>query len=174
MKKIFWVMSLTAALFAADNDLYDNALSLNVGYGSTAATAATYSGATYGLQINRNLNISEGQWNIDALQFTLDYANLNTSRRDYAVRLGSNVMWYIENNTDWTPFVKTGLGVQVIAGTEAIDIGNFVYGTVGAGVELQLRGDTSLMTEFTDHYSASGENNMRLAAGLKYSFGQSY
>jgi hypothetical protein len=174
IKKIILAALMSVSLSAADNDLYDNSVSLNIGYGSTGATATTYSGAIYGLQINRNLNTSEGAWNIDALQFAVDYANLNSTGREYAVRVGSNALWYIENNSDWTPFFKLGVGLQFFSGTAAIDAGNYFFGTLGAGMELQLRGDTSLVGELTDHISATGENSLRLAVGVKYSFGQSY
>ena len=174
MKKIGMILAIAVSLYGADNDLYDNAVSLNVGYASTSATSASYSGVNYGLQVNRNLNTSEGTWNVDALQFSLTYANLNTAARDYALRLGSNALWYIENYSDWTPYIKAGVGLQFVSGTEEIAVGNHFYGTLGAGMEYQLRGDTSLLGEVTDHLSASGENTVRLAAGVKYSFGQSY
>ena len=174
MKKILLAALLATSLHAADNDLYDNSISVNIGYGSTAATAATYSGVIYGFQFNRNLNTSEGAWNLDALQLAVDYATLNAAARDYTVRIGLNGLWYIENNTEWTPFIKTGVGLQYISGTESMAAGNYVFATLGAGIEYQLRGDTSIVGEFTDHITASGENSMRLAAGIKYSFGQSY
>jgi hypothetical protein len=174
MKKILVVMLMTMSLFAADNDLYDNSISLNIGYGSTTADPASWSGVHYGLQVNRNLNTSEGPWNIDALQFALDYANLNSTEREYAVRLGSNALWYVENNSDWTPFVKLGLGLQFFAGTSDVELGNHFFGTLGAGLEYQVRGDTAIIGELTDHMSATGENTVRLATGIKYSFGQSY
>jgi hypothetical protein len=174
MKKIFLMMVLAGSLFAADNDLYDNSMSLNIGYGSTSVDPASYSGVLYGFQFNRNLNTSEGTWNLDALQFAVDYANLNTTAREYTIRLGSNALWYVENNSDWTPFVKVGLGLQFFAGTSAIDLGNHFFGTLGVGLEYQVRGDTAIIGEFTDHISAAGENSMRLATGIKYSFGQSY
>ena len=174
MKKILLAVLLAASLHAADNDLYDNSISVNIGYGSTSAAAATYSGLIYGFQFNRNLNTSEGAWNLDALQLAVDYAKLNTTARDHAVRVGLNGLWYIENNTEWTPFVKAGVGFQYISGTESMTAGNYVYATLGAGIEYQLRGDTSIVGELTDHISAAGEHNVRLAAGIKYSFGQSY
>jgi len=174
MKKIGMILAIAVSLYGADNDLYDNAISLNVGYASTEVKPKTYSGMNFGLQINRNLNISEGTWNIDALQFSLTYANLNTVARDYALRLGSNALWYIEDNSDWTPFLKAGVGLQFFSGTGTIDVSNHFYGTLGLGMEYQLRGDMSLLGEVTDHLSASGENTLRLATGIKYSFGQSY
>ena len=174
IRKIFISVLLSLVLFGADNDLYDNSISLNIGYGATTTEYDTYSGALYGLQINRNLNTSEGKWNIDALQFAIDYANLNSMTRDYAVRVGSNALWYLENNTVWTPFVKVGLGLQYINSTTSIDTGNYFFGTLGAGLEYQLRGDFSIVGELTDHLTFSGENNTRLALGMKYSFGQSY
>ena len=174
MKKILLAALLAVSLHAADNDLYDNSISVNIGYGSTAATAATYSGVIYGFQFNRNLNTSEGAWNLDALQLAVDYATLNTAARDYAVRIGLNGLWYIENYTEWTPYVKVGVGVQVTGGTASVPAGDYLFATLGGGLEYQLRGDTSLVGEFTDHITASGENSMRLAAGIKYSYGQSY
>ena len=174
MKRLGMILAMAASLFGADNDLYDNAVSLNLGYASTSVEPTTYSGMTYGLQINRNLNTSEGPWNVDALQFSMSYANLNSVARDHALRLGGNALWYIENYTDWTPYVKLGAGLQFYSGTESIDFGNYLYGTLGAGLEYQLRGDTSIVGEITDHLSASHENTVRVATGIKYSFGQSY
>jgi hypothetical protein len=126
------------------------------------------------LQVNRNLNTSERTWNIDALQIPLHKAKLNSTAREYAVRLGSNALWYVENNSDWTPFVKLGLGLQFFAGTSDVELGNHFFGTLGAGLEYQVRGDTAIIGELTDHMSATGENTVRLATGIKYSFGQSY
>jgi hypothetical protein len=174
MKKIFLIGLLIGVLNAADNDLYDNSIAVNIGYGSMMADAQTYTGVVYGFQLNRNLNTAEGAWKIDALQFVLEYASLNSAAREGALRVGANALWYIENMSVWTPFVKAGLGLQYISGTESIATGNSFYGTVGAGVEYQLRGDTSVIGEITDHISFSGENNVRLAVGLKYSFGQEY
>ena len=174
MKKIGMILVIAVSLYGADNDLYDNSISLNIGYASTLVTPTSYSGVNYGLQINRNLNTSEGTWNIDALQFALCYANLNTKAHDYALRLGSNALWYIENNSDWTPYIKAGVGLQFFSGTAKIDVANHFYGTLGAGLEYRIRGDMSLLGEVTDHLSTSGENTVRLAAGIKYSFGQSY
>ncbi len=174
MKKILLAALLTTILQAADNDLYDNSISVNLGYGSMAAASQTYSGAVYGFEFNRNLNTSEGSWNIDALQLAVAYAQLNTAARDYAFRIGANALWYIENDTPWTPFVKAGAGLQFIGGTESISAGNYLFGTLGAGLEYQFRGDSSVVGEFADHIAASGENSMRLSVGIKYSFGQSY
>jgi len=175
MRKIFVLLSLAASLLsAADNDLYDNSISVNIGYGSMSAGSKSYSGMLYGLQFNRNMHYTEGALSIDALQFAVDYVKLNTAARDYSIRIGSNALWYIETESNWTPFVKVGAGIQVISGTEKIAAGNYFFGTIGLGAEYQLRGDTSLIGEFTDHITFAGENSMRLAAGIKYSFGQSY
>ncbi len=174
MKKILLVVLLMGMLNAADNDLYDNSISVNIGYGSMSSDEETYLGAVYGFQLNQNLNTSDGVWKIDALQFAIEYANLGTTERDYALRIGANALWYIENMSVWTPFVKGGLGLQYISGTEDISGGNYFYGTLGAGVEYQLRGDTSVIGEVVDHISFSGENSLRLSVGLKYSFGQEY
>ena len=175
MRKIFVLLSLVASLLsAADNDLYDNSISVNIGYGTMSASAATYGGANYGLQFNRNIHYGGNAWSIDALQFAVDYARLNNEARDYSIRIGSNALLYIETENNWTPFLKAGAGIQFIGGTEKISAGNYFFGTLGAGLEYQLRGDTSLIGEFTDHITFAGENNMRLALGIKYSFGQSY
>ncbi len=175
MKKILFALSFFAILAnAADNDLYDYSMSFNLGYGSMSSPSTTFTGAVYGFEFNNNLNISEGAWKIDAMQFAIEYAKLNTVARDFALKVGGNLVWYAENMSDWTPFIKTGFGVQYISGDESISAGNYFYATLGAGVEYQLRGDTAVVGQFVDHLSFAGENSMRLSVGLKYSFGQSY
>jgi outer membrane autotransporter protein len=171
MKKVVLVLVLTLFAFGADNDLYDNAVALHLGYGSTAGD----SGTTYMLSIDRNLHpYPEHAYSLDALQFTLTYAALNTAMRDYAVRIGANGLWYFENEQNWVPYLKLGAGVQFFGGDESIDLSNHFYGTVGAGIEYQLRPDTSVIAELVDHYSFAKENSLRVSVGLKYSFGQSY
>ncbi len=167
-------MLLAVSLYAADNDLYNNSISLNLGYGLTTAETTAYSGALYGFQFNCNLNTLDEAWRLDAWQLAVDYVKLNTTARDYTVRIGVNGLWYFENYTEWTPFVKMGAGLQITSGTEELPVGDYLIGTLGGGIEYQIRGDTSLIGEWTDHMTATGENSVRLAAGIKYSFGQSY
>ena len=170
MKKILIILVAIASLHAADNDLYDNAIALTMGYDGIGA----YSGWGYGLRVDRNLNTSEGTFNLDAMQLAVDYVRLGTAQREYAVRVGANALWFIENDEEWMPFVKIGTGVQFFDGTEKIAAGNYFFGTLGGGIEYQMRPDTSLVAEVVDHYSFAGENSLRAAVSLKYSFGQSY
>jgi hypothetical protein len=175
MKKILLIGFLAGALHAADYDLYNNSVLVNIGYGYNGSEpSASYAGSVYGLAFNRNLGVAEGVWKIDALQFAIEYANLNTLQRDHAFRVGANALWYNDNMSDWTPFFKLGLGMQFVSGTESMAAGNYFYGTAGAGMEYQLRGDTAIVGELVDHITFAGENNMRLSVGLKYSFGQDY
>jgi hypothetical protein len=170
IKKIILAALMSVSLSAADNDLYDNAIGIYAGYG----TVGDATSGLYGLRIDRNLNTSEGAFNLDAVQFALDYVALNTTAREYAVRIGANALWFVETNEDWMPFFKIGTGMQFFAGTEEIEIGNHFYGTLGAGIEYQMRPDTSAVLEVVDHYTFAGENSLRASLGLKYSFGQSY
>ncbi len=171
MKKILLAMIVGLTwMQAADNDLYDHAVGLYVGYGSTGGDT----GAVYGLRIDQNLHAPEGIFNLDAVQFALDYARLNGAGWDYAVRLGGNALWFSETDENWMPFVKAGLGVQFFGGSGTVAVGNHFYGTLGGGVEYQLRPDTSVVAELVDHLSFSMENTLRASVGLKYSFGQGY
>jgi len=174
MKKIIISMALAASLYAADNNLYDNSVAVTIGHVTTRSSAKSYSGASYGIQINRNLNTSEGARNIDALQFTYDYANLDTPGREYAILLGTNALWYLENNQEWTPFFKLGMGIKFGPGSAKGQFGDHFFATFGVGMEYLIRGDISWMAELTDHAAVSGENTVRLSMGIKYSFGQGY
>jgi len=167
-------MVLAASLYAADNNLYDNSVAVTVGHITTQTDAKSYSGACFGIQVNRNLNSADGSRNIDALQFTYDYADLDTPGRDYAIFLGTNALWYLENNQAWTPFFKLGMGIKLGPTDTASRFGDHFFATFGAGLEYLMRGDVSWMAELTDHASVSDENTVRLSMGLKYSFGQGY
>jgi hypothetical protein len=168
MKKILFSVLLSGLLFAADNDLYDNGMSLDIGYRGVGID----SGLLYGFRFDRNLNTSEGTFNLDAMQFVTEYIQLNTIKNDYAVCLGGNALWYIENDEDWMPYLKIGLGTQVIVGKVATNAS--LYGTLGAGIEYQMRPDTSFVLDVADHYTSDKINNLKASIGLKYSFGQSY
>jgi len=171
MKKILLAMIVGLTwMQAADNDLYDHAIGLYAGYGGTGDD----SGAVYGLRIDQNLHTQEGIFNLDAVQFALDYAKLDGLERDYAVRIGGNVLWFSETDEAWMPFVKMGLGVQFFGGDGDNDLGDHFYGTLGGGIEYQMRPDTSVVGEIVDHLAFSGENTLRASVGLKYSFGQGY
>jgi len=183
MKKLLLIPFVALTLQAADNKLYDNAISLHVGYGSTAAGSANYSGLFYGFAFDKTLYGSDQAWSVDAIQWTVEYAKLQSDAenkvlakpaREYALRLGANALWYIENYSNWTPFIKAGAGVQLLSGSETTKAGNYIFGTAGAGVEYQLRGDTAVVGQFTDQLTAAGENTLRLSVGLKYRFGQGF
>ena len=174
MKKVLLVGLLIGLAHAGDNSLYDNSVALHIGYESTKGDKNSYSNMVYNLQINRNLDYSTGMLNIDAVQLDLEYATPGTKQRDYVLRGGANALWYMETMSEWTPYVKGGLGLQALNGTTKMTSGDYAYGTVGAGVEYQIRGDASVVGEVSDHLSFAGENTARIATGLKYSFGQSY
>jgi hypothetical protein len=171
MYRIIFIVVLTLFAHGADNDLYDNAVALHAGYGATEGD----SGATYALSLDRNLHpYPEYAFSLDAVQFTLMYADLNTLLRQYVVRIGTNALWYFENDLSWMPYLKVGVGMQFFNGTEPIAFGNHFYGTLGGGVEYQMRPDTSVVAELADHYTLTKENSLRASIGLKYSFGQEY
>ena len=166
------LLMLPVSLVAADHDLYNNSASLNLGYAIVSADPSLYAGKTLDLQINHNLSEGEESLNLDALQLTLTYTMLNDDERDHVFGIGGNVMWYAENFSDWTPYFKTGLGIQFFSGNETTETADHFFGTVGGGIEYQLRGDTSIIGELVDRRTFSSENTLKASVGIKYSFGQ--
>ncbi len=179
MRQIVLVLSalffgiVPVSLRAADHDLYDNAVAFDLGYAIVSADAnSLYAGKSFGLMINRNLSGDDRSLSLDALQFAIHYAQLNDPQRDHTLSFGSNALWYMENLSNWTPYLKAGLGIQFFSDNAVVETSDHFFGTVGGGIEYQLRGDTSVIGEVVDHRTFSSENTLKASVGIKYSFGQ--
>lgn len=183
MKKTLLAILASASLFAADHNLYNHSLFLVGGYAVNSSQSNLDNATSWGLRYNYNRSTIEGSIDIDAIQFAFDYSGDTTYQNPSEgivdgetsiFRLGANALWYIENDSDFTPFVLLGIGVQGFGEDEAEDTNNIFFGTVGAGVEYQLRGDFSVVAEAKSMFAGDDSTYFMTNVGFKYSFGQSY
>ncbi len=183
MKKVFLAILATLSLSAADHNLYNHALSLAGGYAVNSSESRLDNASLLGLRYNYNRATVEGSIDIDAIGLAFDYSG-NAVYQNPAegivdgetnvYRLGINALWYIENDSDFTPYLLLGAGVQFFEEAAAEDSNNALFGSVGAGVEYQLRGDFSVVAEAKELFAGDDSNYFLGTVGIKYSFGQNY
>jgi len=183
MKKLFLATLATLSLYAADHNLYNSSLSLIGGYAVNSSESRLDNEMAFGLRYHYNRATVEGSVDIDAIEVAFDYIGdniyQNPSRgivdgKSNIYRLGANALWYVENDSDFTPFVSLGLGVQFFEEDAAEDTNNAMFGAVAAGVEYQLRGDFSVVAEGKGMFAGDDSSYFSSTVGVKYSFGQNY
>ncbi len=183
MKKLLLAILASISLFAADHNLYNSSLFLVGGYAINSSETNLDNDPSWGFRYNYNRATVEGNIDIDAIQFAFDYSG-DTIFQNPTVgivdgetsvfRIGANALWYIENDSDFTPFVLLGVGFQGFGENEAEDTNNAIFGTVGAGAEYQLRGDFSVVAEGKALFAGDDSTYFTTNVGFKYSFGQNY
>ncbi len=183
MKKVLLTLLASASLFAADHNLYNHSIGVVGGYAINSSESRLDNEFSWGLRYHYNRATVEGSIDIDAIQFAFDYSGgtvyQNPSKgivdgKTDIYRLGANAMWYIENDSDFTPYLLLGLGLQFFEESAAEDSNNALFATVGAGVEYQLRGDFSAVAEVKGMFAGDDSSYLLGSVGVKYSFGQNY
>ncbi len=171
-KRILLALCAIIGLNAAEPDLYTNSVEAVGSYSFNDDNMYLKDGMGWGLRYNYNLPTDEF-WGLGAIQGAFDYQ----FDQDYlgggssaVYRLGLNALWYMTNESEITPFALVGVGAQFFSenlhGTE-----DGLFASIGGGVELQLRGDFSLVGEGKYLYSGD-ESSLVTSVGIKYSFGQ--
>ncbi len=183
MKKVFLAILATLSLSAADHNLYNHALSLAGGYAVNSSESRLDNASLLGLRYNYNRATVEGSIDIDAIQLAFDYSgdavyqnpakSIMDGKTD-VYRLGVNALWYAENDSDFTPYLLLGAGIQLFEESAVEDNNNAWFASVGAGVEYQLRGDFSVLAEAKELFAGDGSDYFLGTVGIKYSFGQNY
>ena len=183
MKKLFLAALASVSLFAADHNLYNHSIGLVGGYAVNSSESQLDNEYTMGLRYHYNRSTVEGSIDIDAIEFAFDYSG-NTVYQNIAkgvingetdvYRLGVNALWYIENDSDFTPYLLLGAGLQFFEESAAEDSNNALFAAVGAGVEYQLRGDFSVVAEGKGIFAGDDSSYFLGSVGIKYSFGQNY
>lgn len=183
MKKVFLAVLASVSLFAADHNLYNHSLELVGGYAVNSAESRLDNESSLGLRYHYNRSTVEGSVDIDAIEFAFDYSG-NTVYQNPAkgivdgktdlYRVGINALWYVENDTDYTPYLLLGAGAQFFEESAAKDSNNALFAAVGVGVEYQLRGDFSVVAEAKGIFAGDDSSYFLGNVGVKYSFGQNY
>ena len=183
MKKLLLAVLTTLSLSAADHNLYNHSLSIIGGYAINSSETRLDNELSWGLRYHYNRATVEGSVDVDAIEFAFDYSGdtlyQNPAKgivdgKTNIYRLGVNALWYVENDSDFTPYLLLGAGVQLLEEDAAEESNNALFAAVGAGVEYQLRGDFSVVAEGKAVFAGDDSSYFLGTAGVKYSFGQNY
>jgi len=125
---------LILKLIGADHDLYDKSLSVTGHYSFNEYDMDIKDSWGWGFRFNANQS-TYNIWDIGAYQFSFDY----TTESDYIsipsvksniYRIGGNLLWYFDNDSQMTPFALIGVGIEFWR-TRKIDFDNGIFGTLG-------------------------------------------
>jgi len=173
----------TLSLSAADHNLYNHSLSIAGGYAISSSETRLDNELSWGLRYHYNRATVEGSVDVDAIEFAFDYSPdtlfQNPSKgivdgKTNIYRLGANALWYIENDSDFTPYLLLGAGIQFFEEDAAKESNSALFAAIGAGVEYQLRGDFSVVAEGKALFAGDDSSYFLGTVGVKYSFGQNY
>lgn len=173
MKKIILGLAAICSLQAADHALYTHSMEAVGGFALNSSDSNLDDNWNVGFRYNYNRD-TYSPWDVDAFQFSFDYSGstdyVNNAGSTHVYRFGGNLMWYADNESDFTPFVMLGGGVQLF-NNESGGEDDGVFATVGGGLEYQMRGDFALVAEGKWNYAGSDGDYILGNFGIKYSFG---
>ena len=174
MKKVLLII-LTLNLFGADHDLYDNSVAITGHYSFNNYDMDIKDSSGWGLRVTSN-KTTQNFWEVGGYQLSFDYTTKSNyisipDAKSNIYRFGGNLLWYFDNESPITPFALAGVGVEFF-GDQRESVDNGVFGTLGGGVEYQLRGDLSVLAEGKWFYGGDVEQSFVTSFGVKYSFGQ--
>ena len=166
-------MAIVGGLQAADHALYNHSIEGVGGFVLNSSDSKLDDNWNMGFRYQYNRD-TYSKWDVDAIQFAFDYSGytdyVNGAGDTNVYRFGGNLMWYADNESDFTPFALIGAGVQLFNNEKGGE-NDGVFATIGGGVEYQLRGDVSLVTEGKWNYAGSEGDYILGNFGLKYNFG---
>lgn len=181
LKKIILASLATVSLFGANHSLYKNSFEVVGGYTINSTESELSNNTSWGIRLNVNRDTPPDTIDMDAFQFTFDYSGdteyhnseIGLSSGDTGIfRVGANAMWYWDNDYDLTPYAIAGFGMQMFGEDDVNDNNSIFFGTLGLGVEYQVRGDFSLVAEAKTMLTANDTYYTTGSLGVKYSFGQ--
>ena len=176
MKKILLISAFVSGLlYSGDHDMYPSALEVTLGYSSNSKGTGLANSSIQGIRYNQNI-YNSSPFAVDAYQVALDIASpeyLESDGSTTMFRLGGNMLWYIDNQSNLTPFFLLGAGFNYLSELDPkADQQTFsLYSNVGGGVEIQLRNDIALVGEAKYIYEDPKRKFLNTNLGLKFSFG---
>jgi len=177
MKKITLLSAIVATfLFGADHAMYPNSIGVTLGYSSNSKGTGFANSMVYGFRYNQNI-FNGSPFAVDAYQVAIDIANpeyLESEGSTTQLRFGGNMLWYIDNQSNLTPFFLLGAGLSYITELDpkADQRTLSLYTNIGGGVEIQVRNDIALVGEAKYIYEDPTKKSLNANMGLKFSFGE--
>ena len=164
----------SSTINAADPSLYPSSVSIMGGYTMFSQKSKLNNNHSYSFRFTEN-DFGVDNFGLGAFQLALDYTPdipyKNSSETTTSVKFGPNLLWYLNNSSEFTPYFLLGLGLEHISnpiGYNSIDL----YANGGVGVEYQIRNDIALVGEAKYSYSEPTRKGTTASMGLKFSFGE--
>jgi len=176
MKKVL-LSSLVAltVLSAANHDMYPNAISATFGRSMTGDSNNLESATIHGLRYDQNIYNATNGFSIDAYQVSMDFgSNIGYKDSDETtsfLRLGGNLLWYVDTQSNMTPFILLGAGFSYYTNPQDPYSSLSLYSNAGGGVEFQIRNDIAIVGEAKYMYEGPDRESVNTNVGLKFSFG---
>ena len=176
MRKILLsTLVIVSALSAASHDMYPNAVTATFGRNMTTSSNNLESTTIHGLRYDQNIYNATNGFSIDAYQVALDFGS-NIGYKDSTettgfMRLGGNLLWYVDTQSNMTPFVLLGAGFSYYTNPKDPYSALSLYTNAGGGVEFQIRNDIALVGEAKYIYEGPKRESVNTNIGLKFSFG---
>jgi len=176
MKKILLsTLVIATSIFAADHDMYPNSIIGFIGRSLNSSSNNLEDSTIHGFRYNQNIYNATHSFSIDAYQLAFD-AGAGVGYKDsdddtYFFRLGGNLLWYVDNQSNLTPFVLLGAGVSYFSNPKDPQTTFSIYSNAGGGVEMQVRNDMALVGEAKYVYEGPNRRSVNTNVGFKFSFG---
>jgi len=176
MKKLALISAiLSGLLFAGDHDMYPNSVAITLGYSSNSKGTGFENSSVHGIRYNQNI-FNASPFAVDAYQVSLDLASpeyLSSDGSTTQLRLGGNMLWYLDNQSNMTPFFLLGAGFSYITELDpkADQKSLSLYSNIGGGVEFQIRDDIAFFGEAKYIYEDPKRKYLNTNVGVKFSFG---
>jgi len=164
----------SSTIYAADPSLYPSSVSILGGYTIFSQKSKLNNNHAYSFRFTEN-DFGVDNFGIGAFQLALDYTPdipyKNSSESTTSLKFGPNILWYLNNDSEFTPYLLLGAGLENISnpiGYNSIDL----YANGGFGVEYQIRNDIAIVGEAKYSYSEPTRKGTTASMGLKFSFGE--
>lgn len=174
LSAIVAILVLGTNLNAGDPTLKPSSVTLMGGYSISTDDSILKNNHTYSFRFTQN-DFGIDNFGLNAFQLALDYTpdiNYKKSKEvTSSVKFGPNLIWYLSDMSDITPYLLFGLGIENLSNPQQGFTSWDFYANGGAGFEYQLRDDISLVGEAKYSYSDPRRKSTTVSAGLKFSFG---
>lgn len=174
LSSVVALLCLGSNLNAADPTLYPSSVSILGGYTIFSPNTRLNDNHSYSFRFTQN-DFGVDNFGIGAFQLALDYTPdityKSTPDKTTSLKFGPNLLWYLGNSSEFTPYFLFGLGLENLSNPVGYNSVDF-YANGGAGLEYQIRNDIAIVGEAKYSYSAPDRKGTTTSLGVKFSFGE--
>ncbi len=175
MKKLLLLGALSLSFLNSSSfEQYPNAITAMLGYMYNSEESNLEDGVIHGLRFNQNIYNGNSPFAVDSYQIALDIASFGYSNSNDTtgyLNLGGNFLWYFDTQSNFVPYMLLGAGVNYISRPKEPQHALSLYTNAGAGAELMIRSNVSLIGEAKYIYMGPKRSAVNTNIGLKFSYG---